>query len=106
MEDDLERIEARMREIIAESQPFVRDELSADEAREIFAGHRYKLEIIDDASTDPMSATSAVRVGAHLREPAAVAQGRRRPSPATPASSTCAEARTCPTRSTTSVTSS
>jgi threonyl-tRNA synthetase len=57
--DDLERIEARMRKIIAESQPFVRDELPAARAREIFAGHRFKLEIIDDASTDPMSATSS-----------------------------------------------
>jgi threonyl-tRNA synthetase len=59
VEDDLERIEARMRQIIAESQPFVRDELPAAKAREVFAGHRFKLEIIDDASTDPMSATSA-----------------------------------------------
>src|SRR3546814_18445244 len=48
-----------MREIIAEGQPFVRDEMPASKAREIFAGHRFKLEIIDDASTDPMSATSA-----------------------------------------------
>ena len=55
--EDLERIEARMREIIAERQPFVRDELPADEARKIFADHPYKLEIIDDASTDPMSGT-------------------------------------------------
>ncbi len=59
VEDDLERIEARMREIMAEAQPFLRDELPAARAREIFAGHRFKLEIIDDASTDPMSATSA-----------------------------------------------
>ncbi len=59
VEDDLERIEARMRQIIAESQPFVRDEIPADKAREVFAGHRFKLEIIDDASTDPMSATSS-----------------------------------------------
>ncbi|MGQ0431390.1 MAG: threonine--tRNA ligase [Microthrixaceae bacterium] len=58
-EDDLERIDARMREILAEAQPFVRDELSAAQARKVFAGHRFKLEIIDDASTDPMSATSA-----------------------------------------------
>ena len=58
-EDDLERIEARMREIIAEGQPFVRDHLSAEQARKVFAGHRFKLEIIDDASTDPMSATSS-----------------------------------------------
>ena len=57
--DDLERIEVRMREIMAESQPFVRDELPAARAREIFADHRFKLEIIDDASTDPMSATSS-----------------------------------------------
>jgi threonyl-tRNA synthetase len=59
VEDDLGRIEARMRELIAESQPFVRDEMPAAQAREVFAAHRFKLEIIDDASTDPMSATSA-----------------------------------------------
>jgi threonyl-tRNA synthetase len=57
--DDLERIEARMREIIAEQQPFLRDEIPADEARQVFAGHPFKLEIIDDASTDPMSATES-----------------------------------------------
>ena len=57
--DDLPRIEARMREIMAESQPFVRDELPAARAREVFAAHPLKLEIIDDASTDPMSATSS-----------------------------------------------
>ncbi len=59
VEADLERIDARMREIISEGQPFRRDELSADEARRVFAAHRFKLEIIDDASTDPMSATSS-----------------------------------------------
>ncbi len=59
VEDDLERIDVRMRQIIEERQPFVRDELPAEKAREVFAGHRFKLEIIDDASTDPMSATSA-----------------------------------------------
>jgi len=55
--DDLERIDARMREIIEERQAFVRDEIPADTAREIFAGHPYKLEIIENASTDPMSGT-------------------------------------------------
>ncbi len=55
--DDLERIEARMREIIDERQAFVRDEIPADDARAIFASHPYKLEIIDNASTDPMSGT-------------------------------------------------
>jgi threonyl-tRNA synthetase len=43
--EDLERIEARMREIIAENQPFERLEASRDEARERFeaAGEKYKL---------------------------------------------------------------
>jgi threonyl-tRNA synthetase len=58
-EDDLDAIEARMRAILAESQPFLKSEIDADAARAVFADHKYKLEIIDDASTDPMSATSA-----------------------------------------------
>ncbi len=67
--DDLDRIDARMREIIAEQQPFVRDEIPADKAREIFKGHRFKLEIIDDASTDPMSATESGRVRTYENPP-------------------------------------
>ena len=55
---DLDKIEARMRAILAESQPFLKSEIDADDARRIFSGHKYKLEIIDNASTDPMSATS------------------------------------------------
>ncbi|HET6950580.1 MAG TPA: threonine--tRNA ligase [Acidimicrobiales bacterium] len=55
--DDLDRVDARMREIIDERQAFVRDEIAADEARKLFANHRFKLEIIDNASTDPMSGT-------------------------------------------------
>lgn len=45
--DDIERIESRMVEIIAEDQPFVRSEMSTADAREIFARHRFKVEIID-----------------------------------------------------------
>jgi threonyl-tRNA synthetase len=74
VEDDLERIEARMREIMAEAQPFVRDELPAARAREIFAGHRFKLEIIDDASTDPMSATSSAEAVRTYENPPATAK--------------------------------
>ena len=48
--EDLERIENRMHEIIRENQAFRRRELSADEARELFAGQPYKLEIIDRAT--------------------------------------------------------
>ena len=57
--EDLERIEARMREILAQSQPFVRDELPEARAREVFAGHRFKLEIIEGQTDDPMSATAS-----------------------------------------------
>ena len=67
--DDLERIDARMREIIAEQQPFVRDELPAAKAREVFKDHRFKLEIIDDASTDPMSATDRGMVRTYENPP-------------------------------------
>ncbi len=45
--EDLEKIEARMREIIAENQPFMREEVSADQARAQFADQPYKIELID-----------------------------------------------------------
>jgi threonyl-tRNA synthetase len=45
-DEDLERIEARMREIVAENQPFVREEHSVDEGLELFADQPYKVEII------------------------------------------------------------
>ena len=46
-DDDLERIEAQMREIIREEQPFVRSEHSIDEGRALFQDQPYKVEIID-----------------------------------------------------------
>ena len=57
--DDLIRIEARMREIIAEKQPFIRDEISEAEAAKRFAAHKYKLEIISGKADDPTSGTDA-----------------------------------------------
>ncbi len=56
---DLERIDDRMRAIIAEQQPFVRDEQAADDARRLFADHPFKLEIIDGAADDPTASTEA-----------------------------------------------
>ena len=47
-EEDLEKIEARMRELIAERQDFVYKEISPEEGREIFADQPYKLELIED----------------------------------------------------------
>ena len=44
---DLERIDARMREIIAADQPFERVEMAAEEALELFEAHPYKRAIIE-----------------------------------------------------------
>ena len=46
-ESDLERIEARMTEIVTADQPFVRHELAAAEAEIFFADDLYKAEIIE-----------------------------------------------------------
>jgi threonyl-tRNA synthetase len=67
--EDLERIEARMREIIDERQPFLRDEIDADAARGLFAAHPYKLEIIDGQADDPMSATESGLVRTYENPP-------------------------------------
>ncbi|MEX2554378.1 MAG: threonine--tRNA ligase [Actinomycetota bacterium] len=45
--EDLERIEARMREIVAAAQSFKREELSRDEAMKRFADQPFKVEIIE-----------------------------------------------------------
>jgi threonyl-tRNA synthetase len=45
--EDLEAIEKRMRQIIAANVPFVRKEVSADEAREQFKDQPYKIELIE-----------------------------------------------------------
>jgi threonyl-tRNA synthetase len=45
--DDLPRIEARMREIVAADQPFSREEVGRDEALRRFADNPYKVEIIE-----------------------------------------------------------
>ncbi|MDH3752259.1 MAG: threonine--tRNA ligase [Acidimicrobiia bacterium] len=46
-DDDLERIESRMREIVAADQPFTRHEISVAAALELFGDHVYKREIIE-----------------------------------------------------------
>lgn len=46
-EDDLGRIEDTMRAIVAEDQPFVREEHSVAEGLELFADQPYKTEIIE-----------------------------------------------------------
>jgi threonyl-tRNA synthetase len=46
-DDDLERIEARMREIVKADAPFVREELARDDALNVFGAQPYKREIIE-----------------------------------------------------------
>ncbi|MEX1126059.1 MAG: threonine--tRNA ligase [Acidimicrobiia bacterium] len=50
--EDLERIEQRIKEIIAADQPFSREAVSRAEALEIFAGHPFKMEIIEGVDPD------------------------------------------------------
>ena len=47
--EDLEKIEAKMREIIGRDQPFTKEVWSRDEAKEYFAaqGEQYKVELVD-----------------------------------------------------------
>jgi threonyl-tRNA synthetase len=60
-DDDLTRIEERMREIVAEDQPFVREEHSVEEGLALFADQPYKVEIIE--GVDAAEADAAEGVG-------------------------------------------
>ena len=55
--EDLERFEAEMRKVMAEKMPFVRAEVSRDEAKTIFADDPLKLERIDDLGADEIIST-------------------------------------------------
>ena len=55
--EDMERIEARMRETIVTDAPFRRAELPRDEASEHFADQPFKLEIIDAIPEDETIST-------------------------------------------------
>ncbi len=53
--DDLPLIEAKMREIIAANLPFIRQEVTKEEARSLFAAQPYKLELIDEIPDEKVS---------------------------------------------------
>jgi threonyl-tRNA synthetase len=59
-DDDLERIEARMREIVAEDQPFVREELTKEDGLRLFADQPYKVEIIEGVDESEGAGAGAV----------------------------------------------
>jgi threonyl-tRNA synthetase len=50
-DDDLDRIEAAMRAIVAEDQPFLRSEYSIEEGLELFKDQPFKVEIINGVRT-------------------------------------------------------
>jgi len=56
-EEDLQKIEKRMHEIIKSRQPFIRKEISKDEAIKLFEslGESYKIEIIDEIEDEKVS---------------------------------------------------
>jgi threonyl-tRNA synthetase len=80
---DLEAIEARMRDIVKADQPFVRDEVPAAQALQLFADQPYKCEIIQRV---PPTTTMRVRSAVERRS---ASTGTRR------SSSTCVAGRTC-----------
>ena len=53
--DDLPLIENKMSEIIAANEPFVRSEVTKEEARRLFAAQPYKLELIDELPDEKVS---------------------------------------------------
>ena len=73
-DDDLVRIEAEMRTIVAENQPFVREEYSYDEGLEVFIDQPFKVEIItgvrDGASPEDATEVSGSMVSAYSNSPA------------------------------------
>jgi threonyl-tRNA synthetase len=65
--EDLTKVEARMREIIKSGKPFTRRELSAAEAKKLFADQPYKIELIEglergaeDENGNPLTAPPVI----------------------------------------------
>ena len=61
--EDLDAIETRMREIMKADQPFVRDEVPADAALDVFADQPYKCEIIERVRSGGFDGADAGEVG-------------------------------------------
>ena len=62
-DEDLERIEAEMRAIVGEAQPFEREERSIDDGLAFFADQPFKAEIIEAVRDRAASAEDAGEVG-------------------------------------------
>jgi threonyl-tRNA synthetase len=53
--EDLPVIEAKMNEIVASDTPFVREDVTKEEAKRLFAAQPYKLELIDELPDEKVS---------------------------------------------------
>src|SRR3990172_8110964 len=53
--DDLPVVEEKMRRRVESNVPFLQEEISKDEARELFADQPYKLELIDEIADEKVS---------------------------------------------------
>ena len=62
-DDDLVAIEAEMRAIMQADQPFVRSEMSMNEAKQLFADQPYKVEIIERVEAAEADSEDATEVG-------------------------------------------
>ena len=62
-DDDLQSIEAKMREIVKADQPFVRAEMSVKEALALFSDQPYKCEIIQRVTSGASDGADAGEVG-------------------------------------------
>lgn len=62
-DDDLSDIQKEMERIVREDQPFIRSEMSPDEALELFADQPYKCEIIQRVTSADGDALDAGEVG-------------------------------------------
>jgi len=61
-DDDLERIDNKMRDIVAADQPFIRSEVPADEALALMSDHPYKQEIIERVTSGGADAELSAEV--------------------------------------------
>ncbi|MBF82597.1 MAG: threonine--tRNA ligase [Actinobacteria bacterium] len=59
-DESLQQIEDKMKDIIAADQDFIRGEVSAGEALEMFSDHPYKCEIIEAADSTEVTAPNAI----------------------------------------------
>ena len=64
--DDLEKIERRMAEIVAEDQPFERVAMAREEALDVFSDHKFKVEIIENV--DPSEVAAGGQVTAYRND--------------------------------------